>query len=244
MLFFPLVPLLTSLDIFLLSVDTVRMWWITEFHVTSKIWNLSLLPVFSTFNLKKMALVTQANYLLTTWPWTSLPQFPCWKNGNYNICLTSAHRDVSRIKCDNEWKCSSSTLDDVRVYLRYWCIHCDGEYEVDILVLRDNNPWGFFHFRGVIPLKVFGLIGRWDFFVSETPGESWFHSCTVPTAVSFHTGWRQVLPNRFQDKWIMWWIISSCWSPVYSLSWKVAYMCIQPCCKLTHEVRLSLYGSC
>jgi len=29
------------------------MWWITEFHVTSKILNLSLLPVFPTFNLKK-----------------------------------------------------------------------------------------------------------------------------------------------------------------------------------------------
>lgn len=50
---FSLVPPSTSLDTLLLSVDVVYTWWITEFHITSKIWNLSLLPVFPAFHLKK-----------------------------------------------------------------------------------------------------------------------------------------------------------------------------------------------
>lgn len=57
---------MTSLDMLLLSGDTVYTQWIIEFHVTSEILHLSLLPIFPTFNLKKkkLTLVAQANYLL------------------------------------------------------------------------------------------------------------------------------------------------------------------------------------
>lgn len=44
---------MTSLDMLLLSGDAVYTQWITEFHVTSEILHLSLLPIFPTFNLKK-----------------------------------------------------------------------------------------------------------------------------------------------------------------------------------------------
>lgn len=53
MLFFPPSSSAHFTGHILLCIDTVHMWWITEFHVTSKILNLSLLPVFPTFNLKK-----------------------------------------------------------------------------------------------------------------------------------------------------------------------------------------------
>lgn len=173
-----------------------------------------------------MALITQANYLLTTWPWASLPQFPCWENGDYNISvhLTLALRDISKIKCDNDWKCISSTLQDALVYLRWRCSRYAMESKTNMLLLKDNSPWRVFHFRDLIPWKVFRLIGQWEFFVSGTQVESWFHSpphfWQSPSTLS-RGNCCQALPSY--DGLI---------SPVEAMStphgWKVAYVCAQP----------------
>lgn len=106
-------------------------------------------------------------------------------------------------------------------------------------MLRDDNPWRFFHFRDLIPFEVCGLIRQEEFLSLKLRLQVDFILTLVPRTVSFHTCSRHQLASCFQCKWMMWWIVFSCWSHVYSLSWKVAYMCVQPCHKSTHEVNLS-----